>query len=109
MFNFDFPDVTFAYPGQKNIFENCEFGIDLSSRVAIVGPNGVGKSTFLKLLVGDLTPHKGDVKRNHRLVCIIHVHSTLDSFFQIFTFASNDQLYPRKFLSWLSPLAQIYE
>lgn len=60
-------NVTFAYPGQKNIFENCEFGIDLSSRVAIVGPNGVGKSTFLKLLTGDLTPLKGDVKRNHRL------------------------------------------
>ncbi|XP_034234871.1 ATP-binding cassette sub-family F member 1 [Thrips palmi] len=60
-------NVTFAYPGQKNIFEDCEFGIDLSSRVAIVGPNGVGKSTFLKLLTGDLTPLKGDVKRNHRL------------------------------------------
>lgn len=36
--------------------------------MAIVGPNGVGKSTFLKLLMGDLTPIKGDVKRNHRLV-----------------------------------------
>lgn len=61
-------DVTFAYEGQKPLFVNCEFGIDLSSRVAIVGPNGVGKSTFLKLLVGDLSPSAGEVKRNHRLV-----------------------------------------
>ncbi|KAK3913392.1 ATP-binding cassette sub-family F member 1 [Frankliniella fusca] len=60
-------NVTFAYPGQKPLFVNCEFGIDLNSRVAIVGPNGVGKSTFLKLLTGDLEPLKGDVKRNHRL------------------------------------------
>ncbi|KAE8742996.1 ABC-transporter, subfamily F member 02 [Frankliniella occidentalis] len=60
-------NVTFAYPGQKPLFVDCEFGIDLSSRVAIVGPNGVGKSTFLKLLTGDLDPLKGDVKRNHRL------------------------------------------
>ena len=28
----------------------------MESRVAIVGPNGVGKSTLIKLLVGDLTP-----------------------------------------------------
>nr|XP_018900155.1 PREDICTED: ATP-binding cassette sub-family F member 1 [Bemisia tabaci] len=60
-------NVTFAYPGQKPLFINCDFGIDLSSRVAIVGPNGVGKSTFLKLLTGDLEPTKGEVKRNHRL------------------------------------------
>lgn len=60
-------NVTFAYSGQKPLFVNCEFGIDLSSRVAIVGPNGVGKSTFLKLLTGDLEPLSGDVKRNHRL------------------------------------------
>lgn len=60
-------NVTFAYPGQKPLFVNLEFGIDLSSRVAIVGPNGVGKSTFLKLLCGDLEPQQGDTKRNHRL------------------------------------------
>ena len=31
----------------------------MESRVAIVGPNGVGKSTFLKLLMGDIEPNKG--------------------------------------------------
>lgn len=62
------PDVTFAYGGQKSLFINADFGIDLSSRIAIVGPNGVGKSTFLKLLMGDITPQKGELSRNHRLV-----------------------------------------
>uniref|UniRef100_A0A182JWG7 ATP-binding cassette sub-family F member 1 n=1 Tax=Anopheles christyi TaxID=43041 RepID=A0A182JWG7_9DIPT len=57
----------FNFPNQKPLFVGADFGIDLSSRVAIVGPNGVGKSTFLKLLVGELDPAQGEAKRNHRL------------------------------------------
>lgn len=60
-------NVDFGYPDQKPLFHQVDFGIDLSSRVAIVGPNGVGKSTFLKLLTGDLNPLRGEVKKNHRL------------------------------------------
>lgn len=57
------------------MFIEADFGIDLNSRVAIVGPNGVGKSTFLKLLTADLEPQKGDLRRNHRLVkyCIYYL------------------------------------
>jgi ABC-type transport system involved in cytochrome bd biosynthesis fused ATPase/permease subunit len=65
-----FPDVTFAYPGQPSLFKSCDFGIDLNSRVAIVGPTGVGKSTFLKLLTSDLQPQTGDMRKNYRLVSI---------------------------------------
>jgi ATP-binding cassette subfamily F protein 1 len=60
-------NVTFAYPSQASLFKKCDFGIDLSSRVAIVGPNGVGKSTFLKLLTSDLQPQSGDMRKNYRL------------------------------------------
>ncbi|XP_066246869.1 ATP-binding cassette sub-family F member 1 [Euwallacea similis] len=60
-------NVTFAYPGQKPLFVKTDFGIDMNSRVAIVGPNGVGKSTFLKLLVGELTSQEGESRMNHRL------------------------------------------
>lgn len=48
--------MDYGYPGQPALFKNVNFGIDMDSRVAIVGPNGVGKSTLVKLIVGDLTP-----------------------------------------------------
>lgn len=60
-------NVTFNFEGQKPLFIKADFGIDLTSRVAIVGPNGVGKSTFLKLLVGELQPLEGEHRKNHRL------------------------------------------
>lgn len=63
-------DVTFNFPGQASLFVKTDFGIDMSSRIAIVGPNGVGKSTFLKLLVGELEPVVGENRKNHRLVYI---------------------------------------
>ncbi|CAF1341869.1 unnamed protein product, partial [Didymodactylos carnosus] len=60
-------NLTFAYPGQKPLFEDLNFGLDMKSRIAIVGPNGVGKSTLIKLLMGVLEPTKGEIRRNHRL------------------------------------------
>jgi len=60
-------DASFNYPGQAPLFKKVDFGIDMESRIAIVGPNGVGKSTFLKLLMGDLEPTSGEVRRNNRL------------------------------------------
>ncbi|XP_045760337.1 ATP-binding cassette sub-family F member 1 [Maniola jurtina] len=60
-------NVDFNFPGQKPLFKQVDFGIDLNTRIAIVGPNGVGKSTFLKLLVGELSPIRGELIRNHRL------------------------------------------
>ncbi|XP_053494913.1 ATP-binding cassette sub-family F member 1 isoform X2 [Ictalurus furcatus] len=59
--------VDFGYVGQKPLFRNVEFGIDMESRICIVGPNGVGKSTLLLLLTGKLTPTKGEMRMNHRL------------------------------------------
>ena len=38
--------VTFGYEGQKPLFKNLDFGIDMDSRICTVDPNGVGKSTL---------------------------------------------------------------
>uniref|UniRef100_A0A8C8RLX4 ATP-binding cassette sub-family F member 1 n=1 Tax=Pelusios castaneus TaxID=367368 RepID=A0A8C8RLX4_9SAUR len=59
--------VVFGYEGQQLLFKNLDFGIDMESRICIVGPNGVGKSTLLLLLTGKLTPTRGEMRKNHRL------------------------------------------
>ncbi|XP_026144913.1 ATP-binding cassette sub-family F member 1-like isoform X4 [Carassius auratus] len=59
--------VDFGYESQKPLFRNVDFGIDMESRICIVGPNGVGKSTLLLLLTGKLNPTKGEMRKNHRL------------------------------------------
>lgn len=46
---------------------NVNFAVDMESRIAIVGANGVGKSTLLKLLVGSLDLTSGNSYRNGRL------------------------------------------
>jgi ATP-binding cassette, subfamily F, member 2 len=59
----------------KLLYEKIDIGVDLDSRVAIVGPNGTGKSTLLKLMVGELVPTDGDVSRHHHLrIARYHQH-----------------------------------
>jgi len=60
-------EVYFGYPGQQELFKKLNFGVDMESRVAIVGPNGVGKSTLLKMLYGKVEPVKGDLKKHRQL------------------------------------------
>ena len=44
------------------LFKNLNLMVAVSERIAIIGPNGIGKSTLLRTLVGDLTPDTGTVK-----------------------------------------------
>jgi len=60
-------NMTFGYPNQEVLFKDLNFGIDMNSRIAIIGNNGVGKSTLIKLLTGELTSEIGEYRRNHRL------------------------------------------
>ena len=58
----NFKNVSFAWPGKKeNIISNCNFSIDKSGLWMIVGRNGSGKSTFLKLINGIVKPKNGDI------------------------------------------------
>ncbi|MDH3527194.1 MAG: ABC-F family ATPase [Gammaproteobacteria bacterium] len=44
------------------LFSNLNLMIEVGERIAVIGPNGIGKSTLLRTLVGELTPDKGTVK-----------------------------------------------
>ncbi|MGI6157713.1 MAG: ABC transporter ATP-binding protein [Saccharofermentanales bacterium] len=63
----EFRDVSFAYPGTtKEILKKLNLFIQGDERVALVGKNGCGKSTLIKLLLGLYQPTEGEIFINHR-------------------------------------------
>ena len=56
-------NVSFAYDGMDApLIKNLTMPIEAGEKIAIIGENGVGKTTLLKLLMGELTPQKGSIK-----------------------------------------------
>src|SRR5574344_471789 len=53
-------NVSFDYGGRV-ILKNASFRLLKSEHIGLVGANGEGKSTFIKLLMGDLTPDEGNI------------------------------------------------
>jgi len=67
--------VAFGYPGAPQLFANCEFGITSKSRIVLLGENGNGKTTLVKLIMGTLEPTKGEVKRSpHARFALVNQH-----------------------------------
>ncbi|MBO7211582.1 MAG: ATP-binding cassette domain-containing protein [Methanobrevibacter sp.] len=54
--------IYFAYEKENLILKNLDFDLNKGDFLSLIGGNGVGKSTFLQLLVGILKPIKGKVK-----------------------------------------------
>jgi ATPase subunit of ABC transporter with duplicated ATPase domains len=54
--------VTKAY-GQKRLFEDVDVAFSEQKRYGLTGPNGSGKTTFMKILAGELEPDTGTVSR----------------------------------------------
>jgi ATPase subunit of ABC transporter with duplicated ATPase domains len=44
------------------LFAGLDLMIEVGERVAVIGPNGIGKSTLLRTLVGEMPPHQGNLK-----------------------------------------------
>jgi len=59
-------DVAYATSIQK-LFSDISIAVKEKDRIGLIGPNGVGKSTFLKILTGILEPDSGTVTKNGRV------------------------------------------
>src|SRR3954466_9736342 len=55
-------DLAYAYPSGNELFFGVNFHVGSGEHVGLVGPNGVGKSTLMKVLAGDLKPIEGSVR-----------------------------------------------
>jgi ATP-binding cassette subfamily B protein len=59
---FDFQNVSFHYPGSKRlVIKDLDFRLDTGDRVALIGENGQGKTTFVKLLCRLYDPTAGRI------------------------------------------------
>ncbi|MBQ6900862.1 MAG: ABC-F family ATP-binding cassette domain-containing protein [Firmicutes bacterium] len=52
---------------KKELFRNVDLDIKRGERICIVGPNGVGKTTLLRTLLGELNPTEGRLKIGHNV------------------------------------------
>lgn len=60
-------NLAFGYHPQNRLIENLSFAVGARDRICIVGKNGKGKTTLLKLLAGFLNPTAGGITYNQNL------------------------------------------
>ncbi|MAB80903.1 MAG: ABC transporter ATP-binding protein [Planctomycetes bacterium] len=72
-------DLTHSF-GQGPLIRDLSLEIQRGDRIGIVGPNGCGKTTLLRIITGELEPEKGGLKlgTNLRVARFDQLHSTLD-------------------------------
>lgn len=73
-------DLSFAYSDAKQIISNFTADVLRGERIGLVGANGTGKTTLLKLLTGQLQPSSGEVQTGTRVETAFfdQLHAQLD-------------------------------
>ena len=66
--------------GDKLLYEDLNFKLPQAGIVGIIGPNGAGKTTIFKMIMGELTPDKGEfeVGETAKLAYVDQSHSNID-------------------------------
>lgn len=60
--------VSFGYSENNLVLDNINLTINSKTRIAVVGKNGIGKSTLIKLISGDLIPNAGEIIKSSNLL-----------------------------------------
>ncbi len=79
----DVENLSFKYDNKELILQNVDFSIYKNQFITIVGPNGGGKSTLLKLLIGLISPTKGKIKVKSKNIGYIPQYSIFDTSFPV--------------------------
>ena len=80
---FSVRDLTFSYDGSRPLIDGLSLSAGPGERICIVGKNGRGKTTLLRLLAGTLTPGQGEISYNPQVQTGIfeqtHIASLVES------------------------------
>ena len=52
---------------KRQLFQHAELDVKRGERICLVGPNGIGKTTLLKIVMGELEPDQGHIKLGHNI------------------------------------------
>ena len=88
-------DVTLRF-GKRTLFENVNLEFNSDNCYGIIGANGAGKSTFLKILTGEIETTKGEIIKNKhdRISVLKQNHNAYDEYSVIETvIMGNEKLY----------------
>lgn len=83
----EFKNVSFTYPSaEKSTINNMSFKVNKGENIAVVGENGAGKTTAVKLLCGLYYPTSGDILVNGKSI----LDFSSDSYFNLFSAVFQD-------------------
>ena len=75
--------------GGDTLFSNVTFAINENDKIALMGKNGAGKSTMMKIIAGVSKPNKGAVRKpNDAVIAYLHQHLLTEDNCSVFDEAS---------------------
>ena len=72
-------DISFSYDQRHPVIENFNLTINKEDRICVIGKNGRGKTTLLKLLAGTLQPQQGQITYNPNVTMGIYEQTNIKS------------------------------
>lgn len=98
----EFRNVSFKYPGtDKNILNNINISINPGEKLSIVGENGAGKTTFIKLLCRLYEPNSGEILLDGKNIKEYNYQEYMKQIapvfqdFKLFGFTISENVYPK--------------
>lgn len=71
-------NISFAYPNKENLIQDFSITIAKEDRICVIGKNGKGKTTLLKILSGELNPTTGEVSSHSGLKMGVFGQTNID-------------------------------
>lgn len=59
--------ISKSFVENNPLFEDVNFNIYKGEKVGLIGPNGIGKTTLFRMILGDIVPSSGDIKLGHHV------------------------------------------